>query len=71
MVLSPTVNSLNFLRDTMAQILGQMGETVFDPLRDPVSSIGHQHGPQKQSQHERDQGVSGEKNPVPDFRRSG
>ena len=59
----------NFLRDAMAQIFGEMGKTAFDPLGDSSPVVSHQHSSRKQSQYERDQGVSREMNPVPDFRR--
>src|SRR5271154_5378223 len=46
-----------------------MGETAFDPLRDSISAVGHQHGCDEQSGHERNQSVAGEMNPLPDLRR--
>src|ERR1035441_7698225 len=55
----------------MAQVLGEMGKTVFDPLRDPLPPVGHQHGCGKQEEYERNQSVSREMNPLPDFRRRG
>jgi len=56
----------NFLSDAMAQILGQMGKTVFDPLSNSISPVGNQHSSRKQTQYERDQGVPREMNPVAD-----
>ena len=55
----------------MAQVFRQMRKPAFDPLRDAVSPVRHQHCGGKQSQHERDQRVPRQMNPVPDVRRRG
>src|SRR5208282_3728079 len=59
----------NFLSDAMTQIPGEMRKTVLDPLRNPFPAVGHQHSCREKPEHERDQTVSREMNPVPYIRR--